>query len=151
VVIVSGILIWLVAREKSSTPAYKRKFNFWLCNIFLASCLTMFPVTAFSFVVVKALGKVDQRMIYQVYFYSWLMLSLYYIARRNLNRTNRETLLLGAIFAFAVPIANGICTNNWLWNTWMQGARDIFFIDLLWLILGALALWAYRRVRQKQA
>lgn len=150
VVIISGILIWLVAREKSSIPAYKRKFNFWLCNIFLASCLTMFPVTAFSFILVKALGKVDQNMIYQVYFYSWLVLSLYYIGRRNLNRTNRETLLLGAILAFAVPLANGICTNNWFWNTWMQGAEDIFFIDLLWLTLGALSLVAYRKIRQKQ-
>ncbi|GAA4807407.1 PepSY-associated TM helix domain-containing protein [Olivibacter ginsenosidimutans] len=149
VVIVSGILIWLVARDKPNVPAHKRKFNFWLANIFLAACLTMFPVTAFTFVVVKILGNADRSVIYHVYFYSWLLLSLYYIIRKNLNRTNRETLLLGTLLAFAVPVVNGFFANNWFWNAWRLGATDIFFIDLFWLILGVLGVISYQKVRKR--
>jgi len=150
VVIASGIMIWLVARDKNSVARHKRKFNFWLSNIFLAVCLTMFPVTAFSFILIKVIGKTDQTLIYQVYFYSWLVLSLYYIGRRTLKRTNRETLLLGAVLSAGVPLANGICANNWLWYTWASGATDIFFIDLFWLVLAALAALAYVKIKKHQ-
>lgn len=149
VVIISGILIWLVARDKSNVASYKRKFNFWLSNIFLAICLTMFPVTAFSFIVIKVIGKVDQSLIYQIYFYSWLVLATYYIARKNLKRTNTETLFLGGILAFLIPIVNGIFSGNWIWSTWMRHATDILLIDVLWLSLGLIALTAFAKIRKR--
>src|SRR5690606_32116871 len=36
IVIISGILIWLVARDKKHIPAHKRVFNFWASNVFIA-------------------------------------------------------------------------------------------------------------------
>ena len=151
VVIISGILIWLVARDKSSVASYKRKFNFWLSNVFLAICLTMFPVTAFSFILIKFIGNVNQTLIYQIYFCSWLVISLYYILRRNLRRTNTETLLLGGILALLVPVVNGVFSGNWLWNTWARHATDILLIDLLWISLGLVALIAFARIKKYQA
>lgn len=39
-VIITGILIWLVARDKKHVAENKRKFNAWLGWVFLAICLT---------------------------------------------------------------------------------------------------------------
>ncbi len=139
-VITSGILIWLVARDKNNVLPRKRKFNFWLANIFMAVCLAMLPVTAITFIAIKVGTHVDQRFIYRVYFYSWLILASYYILRRNINRTNRETLLLGSILAFCVPIANGLVSNNWIWYTIVNRQTDIFVVDFLWLIIGCAGL-----------
>ncbi|WP_134089236.1 PepSY domain-containing protein [Olivibacter sp. XZL3] len=151
IVIISGILIWLVARDKNSVANHKRKFNFWLSNIFLAVCLTMLPVTAFSFILIKALDNVNQTVIYQIYFYSWLVLALYYIVRKNLRRTNGETLLLGGVLALLVPVANGFFAGNWIWSTWSRRATDIFLVDLLWLALGLAALFAFVKIKKRNS
>lgn len=146
-VITSGILIWLVARDKNNVLPRKRKFNFWTANVFMSICLTMLPVTAITFIAIKVSPNVDQDFIYHVFFYSWLLFSLYYIIRKNINRTNRETLLLGGFLAFCVPVANGIMTGNWLWNTMISRSTDIFVIDLLWLLIAIVAMIAYFKSR----
>ncbi len=148
VVILSGVLIWLVARDKKNVPDYKRKANFWIANIFLAICLTMFPVTALSFIVVKLSPVVNQTFIYQVYFYSWLLFSTYYVVRRNLHKTNRECLLSGSILSLLVPMANGFATGNWFWGNWLAGAEDLFFVDIFFIVLSITGFYAYLRVRK---
>ncbi|MGO1787959.1 MAG: PepSY-associated TM helix domain-containing protein [Sphingobacterium sp.] len=144
-VMISGILIWLVARDKPKTPVHKRKFNFWAANVFTAGCLTMLPVTALTFIAVKFNPTGGQSYIYQVYFYSWLILGLYYLIRRSIARTNRETLLSGALLSFLVPIAQGVVTGNWMWYSLTSGQIDIFIVDLLWLIIALVAFLAYRK------
>lgn len=146
-VIISGILIWLVARDKNNIPKRKRIFNFWAANVFMAACLTMFPVTAMTFIAVKLAAKVDQPFIFHVYFYSWLALGVFYIIRRNIGKTNLETLLLGSILSLAVPIVNGIKTGNWIWVTYRSGAKDILLVDLLWLSLGIIGLLIFKKMR----
>lgn len=146
VVIISGIMIWLVARDKVSTLAYKRRFNFWASNVFLASCLSMLPVTAFTFIMLKTLSHVDQSVIYNVYFYSWLALGVYFIIRKDLPLMNRQTLLLSAALCLGVPVANGVATGLWMWNTFQQGAFDIFFVDALFLLLSAACAFSYLKI-----
>lgn len=147
-VIISGILIWLVARDKNNVIPRKRKFNFWAANVFTAICLSMLPVTAITFIAIKVNPDVDQDFIYRVYFYSWLVCSLYYIIRRSIRRTNRETLLIGSILAFIIPLTNGLVTHNWLWKTFSSGQRDLFIVDFLWLLIGVIGLLAYRKTRK---
>jgi len=149
VVITSGIMIWLVARDKTNIPVHKRRFNFWASNVFLAACLSMLPVTAFTFVMLKTLPHIDQAVIYRVYFYSWLILGLYFIFRKDLPLMNRQSLLLSAISCFAVPLANGFSSGLWIWNTWKQGAFDILFIDLLFLVLAGICALAYQKVKNQ--
>src|SRR5690606_6978361 len=147
-VILSGIMIWLVARDKPNIPVYKRRFNFWAANVFLAICLAMLPVTAFTLIMVKMLNKVDQSVIYSVYFYSWLVLSVYLVVLRNLTRINKHTLLLSVVLCFLVPLANGLSTGQWLWNTFAVRAYDIFFIDLLFMMFGLGCAFAYYKVKK---
>ena len=150
VVIISGILIWLVARDKKNVPDRKRKFNLWLANIFLAICLTMFPVTALTFIAVKVHSAADMSFIYSTFFYSWLVLSVYYIIRKNLNRTNQETLILGSLFSLAIPFANGICTGNWIWKTFSTGATDIMIIDILSLAIAVVGFISFYKIKERQ-
>lgn len=150
VVIISGILVWLVARDKNNIPAYKRKFNLWLANIFLAICLSMFPVTGLSLIAVKLNPASDQHFIYQFYFYSWLLLSSYYIIRKDYTRTNRETLFLGSLFSLLIPVVNGLYTGSWIWKTYQQGATDILIFDLFSLILGIAGMFAFIKIRGRE-
>lgn len=145
-VIISGIMIWLVARDKVATELRKRRFNFWASNFFLAACLSMLPVTAFTFIMVKMLDHVNQSVIYKTYFYSWLVLGVYLMILRSLPRMNRHTLLLSAVLCLGVPVANGVATGLWIWNTWQQGAFDVFFFDVLFLVLAGSCAYAYTRV-----
>lgn len=147
-VIISGILIWLVARDKNNVIPRKRKFNFWAANVFTAICLSMLPVTAITFIAIKVYPDANQDFIYRVYFYSWLVCSLYYIIRRSIRRTNQETLLIGSILAFIIPVTNGLVTHNWLWKTFSSGQRDLFIVDFLWLLIGIVGLLAYRKTRK---
>src|SRR5690606_9539784 len=83
----------------------------------------------------------------QVYFWTWLLFSSYYIFRRNINRTNRETLLMGSTLAFIVPIVNGIVSKNWVWNNLFDGNIDLFSIDFLWLCIGLVGICIYRKIK----
>ncbi|WP_025146458.1 PepSY-associated TM helix domain-containing protein [Pedobacter jeongneungensis] len=147
-VIISGILIWLVARDKKNVPKHKRVFNFWTANIFMASSLSMLPVTALTMISLLFIEKPNQSDIYHVYFYSWLILSVYFIARKNLTITNHQTLILSAVLCFLLPLADGFKRNNWLWTTFAEGRYDILFIDLLFLILAMLSIVVLIKMKQ---
>ncbi|PVH25760.1 PepSY-associated TM helix domain-containing protein [Sphingobacterium corticibacter] len=148
-VIISGIMIWLVARNKNNVPLYKRRFNFWASNVFLSACLAMLPVTAFTFIMLKFLPTINQEVVYRVYFYSWLVLSIYLIALRNPSRVNLHTLILSAITCLLVPLANGFTTGLWLWKTKQMGADGIFLIDMLFLLLGIASIIASWKVNKQ--
>lgn len=115
-------------------------------NYIDAACLSMLPVTAFTFIMVKLLDHVDQSVIYKTYFYSWLVLGIYLMILRNLPRMNRHTLLLSAVLCLGVPITKGISTGLWIWNAWGEGAFDIFFIDALFFVRAGSCAYAYTRV-----
>lgn len=136
-VIISGVMIWLVARDKKSVSPAKRKFNAWLVWFYLAGCLSMYPVTALTFVMVK-IGLQDPGMdrvsfIFQTYFWSWLLLTLVFTFLKNNALTNKWTLILGGAMGLMVPLANGLVTGNWLWISWANDFSDILLIDAFWL------------------
>lgn len=154
VVIISGVLIWLVARDKKNIPVKKRKFNEWMVNIYLAVCLSMFPVTAASFIAVKLHPYGGTGFIYPFYFWSWLVLTLALILRKNIYKTNRDCMLLGAVIGIIIPIVNGVVTKHWLWDNYRLQYYDILLVDLFWLLLstGAFICWVLivRKQRKKQ-
>jgi len=143
-VIISGVMIWLVARDKKHVPEKQRKFNAWVVWIYLAVCLSLFPVTAFTFLMVKVFLTefTPERLnhIYQIFFYSWLILSVFFTLKRDNYFTNKYTLICGAVLGFMVPLANGWTSGNWLWVSLSAGHYQVFFIDVFWLSLSVVAL-----------
>ncbi|MEQ9302495.1 MAG: PepSY-associated TM helix domain-containing protein [Marinoscillum sp.] len=150
-VILSGVLIWVEARNKKSNTAWKRKSNQWIGHIFLAIAMSMYPVTALAFNVVKLSGDYSiatpHVWIYQIYFISWLLLSVLFAIRRDNFFTTRYTLLIGSVLGFLVPLVNGLVSANWLWITYVNGKTQIFVVDFFWLITSAIALMIFLKMR----
>lgn len=157
-VILSGVLIWQVARDRKGVTQAKRTFNKWLVHVYVAVCLSLYPITAASFVAIKLFGDdfgdMRRTFLYNVFFYGWLALSVWFIAMRNNEFTNRMSLWLGAIIGLLVPIANGMETGNWVWVSRSKGYSQIFVVDLFWILMSLTAFAVlYRRntIKKKSA
>ncbi|WP_434037518.1 PepSY-associated TM helix domain-containing protein [Formosa sp. 4Alg 33] len=152
-VIISGVLIWLVARDKSNVPVYKQKFNSWLVHIYMAICLSIYPITALIFIVVKCFGDDFEGgkkvLIYNVFFYGWLALSTIFIIKKDNYFTNKTSLILGSVLGFFVPVANGFVSGNWFWVTWQKGYTQIFVMDIFWILLSLTALAVVFKLKKK--
>lgn len=149
IVINSGVMIWLVARDKNNIPARKRIVNFWTANVYISVSLSMLPATACCMTALLFLKKPGQTDIYHWYFYPWLALSVYFLIRKNLGLVNRQSLLLSAITCFLVPLLDGIVRGNWFWDTYTRKAYDILFVDVLLLCLSVLSGIVLRKMAHK--
>jgi hypothetical protein len=119
-------------------------------HIYMGICLSLFPITALFFLVIKLLPAhhMDQRMtlLYMGFFGLWLLASIFYRYKRDNYFTNRSTLLLGSILGFCIPLANGIVSGQWLWKTY--GTQyEICLVDALWLGLATVGLFAYFKIK----
>ena len=120
-------------------------------HIYLAICLSLYPVTALFFLVVKLLPEAYQTqkmsILYTWFFAVWLLTTIYFRYKRNNYFTNKATLLVGAILGFLIPLISGIISNNWIWNTYKAKQFDILTIDLLWLGISIVALYIYFKIQ----
>ncbi|MEM0575847.1 PepSY-associated TM helix domain-containing protein [Flavobacterium polysaccharolyticum] len=146
-VIISGVKIWLVARDKKGVPENKRRFNRRVVRIYLAICLSMYPITALTFIVCKLFYPLGQSGIYITYFVGWLLLAVLFIVKRNDAFTNKYCLLSGSILGFLVPIANGIVTGKWFWTTY-NNEFQLFFVDVFWIILASISLYVALKLKK---
>lgn len=150
IVIISGVMIWLVARKKKHIPEKKRRFNEWLANIYLSASISMYPVTAAAFIAVKLNPEGGQGFIYSFYFWVWLAVTALLVIRKNNYKTTRDCLLLGSLLGLAVPIINGWVTGNWIWVSWAHGYFDLLLIDLLWAVMSVTTLVTWVLLLRKQ-
>lgn len=151
-VIISGVMIWLVARDKKNIPEKKRRFNERVVRFYLAICLSMFPVTALTFNIAKIFHPLGQDNLYAVYFISWLVLTVFFILKKNNGFTNWFCLFSGSILGFLVPISNGITTGNWFWISCDKNQFQLFFVDVFWIFLSSITLYAsYKISKSKKA
>lgn len=153
-VILSGVMIWFVARDKKSTSEKKRKMNKWVANSYLSICLSMLPTVAFTFTIIKVFGHDipdDDRkdFIYKLFFYSWLAASLFFIWKGNNQFTNKANLLLLAVLALSVPIADGFISGKWLWDSYLSGEIQIFAVNIFWLLISIASVYTYIRLKTK--
>ncbi len=156
-VIITGVLIWVEARNKKSVALQQRLFTAKVGHIYMAICLSLLPVTALAFLFVKfSHGHFQdkQTAIYYFYFITWLLLTIFFRLKKSNYYTNKASLLLGAIFGYLIPISNGIVSGNWFWKTFSNGQFDILFIDVLWLVIATLCLIFFVKIKpavQKQS
>lgn len=149
-VIISGVMIWLVARQKNNLPEKKRRFNAAVVRIYLAICLSMYPITALTFIVTKILYPLNQNNLFLVYFGGWLVLTIFFILKKNDAFTNKFCLISGSILGFLIPVTNGIVTGNWFWHSFMHNQIQVFFIDVFWIVLASLTLYVAYHLNQKK-
>jgi hypothetical protein len=151
-VIISGVMIWLVARQKNNLPEKKRHFNAAVVRIYLAICLSMYPITALAFIGSKIFYPLSQSNLFRLYFGGWLLLTIFFIIKKNDAFTNRFCLISGSILGFLIPITNGIVSGQWFWTSFMENKIQIFFIDVFWIVLASITLYtAYHLKPTKEA
>lgn len=152
-VIISGVLIWLEARNKKNISAAKQLYNRRVGHVYLAICLSMFPITALSFIASKLIPRdLDasrQTILYVVFFVGWLLLTIYFKSKRDNYITNKYSLLWGSILGLLIPIVNGLVSGNWFWKTFANNQLDVFAIDAFWLVLASVALAVYFKIERK--
>ncbi|MCL7752706.1 PepSY-associated TM helix domain-containing protein [Polaribacter sp. Z022] len=150
-VIITGVLIYIEARNKKSMTLKQRLYTTKVGHFYLAICLSMFPITALSFLLVKLLPEsyMNQRMdiLYFFFFTTWFIATLYFRYKRDNYFTNKTTLLSGAILGILIPIVNGIVSNNWIWNTYKNNQIEIFSVDILWIFLSTTAFLVYLKIK----
>lgn len=151
-VIITGVLIWLEARDKKNLDPRQRRFNHRVGHIYLAICLSIFPVTGLSLLFGKFIGSDVDRftILYIVFFGSWLLSSLFFSWKKDNYLTNKWTLLTGAVLFLLVPVSSGLLSGNWLWSSFALGQYELFIVDLIGLGLGALALFTLAKLKRKR-
>lgn len=141
-VIISGVMIWLVAREKKAY-AHKAKFNRNVGAIYLGACLGLYPAVALFFCLVKILPlDVDGRfeMMSNIFFLFWLAYTIYAFVIKNNFKINQHAMFLAGALGIMIPVLNGMQTGIWFWRALPMGYTDTFLIDASWLFLGLITL-----------
>lgn len=149
-VIITGVLIWIEARNKKSMTIRQRLYTAKVGHIYLSICLSMLPVTALAFLFVKLTNGYytdKQTSIYYFYFITWLIFIAFYRFKRDNYYTNKTSLLLGTILGFLIPISNGVITGNWVWKTYINHQFEILCIDLLWTFIALFSLLFYFKIK----
>jgi uncharacterized iron-regulated membrane protein len=149
-VIISGVMIWLVARDKKHISESKRRFNRILVRLYLAVCLGLYPLTALTFIAVKIQGSSGMDFLYPFYFWGWLALTVFFMWKRDNAFTTRFTLFWGSVLAVLVPVTNGIWSGNWLWKTFTARQLDLFTVDALWLGLALTGFFIHYHIVKKE-
>ncbi|ULC59008.1 PepSY domain-containing protein [Flaviramulus sp. BrNp1-15] len=149
-VIISGVMIWLTARDKKNIPEKKRRFNEGVVRIYLAICLSMYPITAASFIAVKVFQPANQSFVYNFYFIGWLLLTVLFILKKDNYFTNKMCLVLGSVFGFLIPITNGLTTGNWIWKSFLNQETQLFFVDAFWIVLASLTLYVSFKLKKNE-
>ncbi|OIV42653.1 PepSY-associated TM helix domain-containing protein [Flavobacterium johnsoniae] len=149
-VIISGVMIWLVARQKNNLPEKKRRFNAAVVRIYLAICLSMYPITALAFIGTKIFYPLSQSNLFSLYFGGWLLLTIFFIIKKNDAFTNKFCLISGSILGFLIPVTNGIVSGDWFWTSFMENKIQIFFIDVFWIVLESITLYTAYHLKPKK-
>ncbi|MEM9859704.1 MAG: PepSY-associated TM helix domain-containing protein [Bacteroidota bacterium] len=143
-VIISGVMVWLTAREKK-TYNHKAKFNRNVGAIYLGTCLGLYPAIALFFCLVKVFPmEIDHRfgIMSNIFFLFWLAFTIYAYFLKSPFKINKHALILASVLGFLVPVLNGLQSGLWLWKSWGMGYIDSFFIDASWLAMSIISFWA---------
>lgn len=143
IVIVSGVMIWLKARDKKKYLA-KQKFNNNVGAIYLGACLGLYPAIALLFILTKTLPtEMASRftVISWLFLVFWIGYTLYSYRIKNYFTINRNALLLAGIMGMLIPFFNGFHSSLWFWKSLALGYPDSFYVDVTWLVCGSITFW----------
>jgi uncharacterized iron-regulated membrane protein len=154
-VIISGVLIWLEARNKKNISPKKKLYNLTVGHIYLAISLSLYPIIAFSLLFAKLLPRSydndRQSILYTVFFLVWLLLSVFFTYKRDNYFTTKNTLLFGGILGIFIPFVNGFSSGNWIWVTFVEKQNAILFVDIFWICLSLISCMIVFKMERKES
>ncbi len=152
-VIITGVLIWLEARNKKNISEKRRKYNNGVGLVYLSICLSMLPVTAATFILSKLLPETANResVLNYSFFFGWLGVSILLYFLKNNYLINKYTLLIGGILGLSIPILNGIVSKTWFWSNYANGEYGVFSVDVIWLLIGLVSVWVFTKLKPRNS
>ncbi|NGP90107.1 PepSY-associated TM helix domain-containing protein [Fodinibius halophilus] len=150
--IISGVLIWQVARDKRQYSDKQKRFHHRVTKLNLTACLSLFPAIALLFIANKAVPiDYDGRgvLVKQIFFLSWVVLAAVGWKWDSYADITKKYFLTGSVLSFVIPGLNGLVTGDWFWLCWDMMA-GVATIDLLWLLTGIVALFAVSQISIKK-
>jgi len=150
-VIITGVLIWLKARDKKTNSKKQKRFVRRVGAWYMGICLGIFPAIALLFVLAKTVPSIPNkdRLISTVFFSFWAIFIIYSLVVKNTFKINKMALITAGVFGIAIPIVNGITTQNWLWLSFKNGYYNMMVVDIFWFFTGALSLIIAIKLKQK--
>ena len=142
-VIISGILIWQTARNNKRYSPKQKMFHHRVTKVYLAICLSMFPAFGIIYAAEKLVPLDWQNrvvIINQVFFGSWLILTLIGCFWNSYTKQNQRYMMLGGLFFLALPFINGFTTKLWPWHAWTS-FPEVALIDITWFMMGLSAIF----------
>ncbi|MEM8887938.1 MAG: PepSY-associated TM helix domain-containing protein [Bacteroidota bacterium] len=141
-VIMSGVMIWLTARDKKMYE-HKAKFNRNVGAIYTGASLGLFPAIALFFCMVKIFPlEMADRYDYMttIFFSFWLAYIIYGYFVKSTYTINKHALYLAGGMGILIPILNGMQSGLWLWKSAQMGYIDSLLIDVSWLVMGIVSI-----------
>lgn len=152
VMIASGLVMWLVAREKErqklgTTPKGHRLVE--RLNVAAIAGL-MCAVAGFFWANRLVPATQANRAEWEIngFFIVWGVCLIHAILRPHLAAW-RDQLLLAALGLISLPLLNGLSGGNFIWQNLQQGQFAVVGFDLTALALGLSLLYAARQVQLK--
>lgn len=154
-IIISGILLWKEARNKKIYTEKERRFNHQVTIAHLAVCFGLFPAIPVLFcaeLLVPYSGGEHVFLVRTGFFVSWFLFIIIGLFLKTEIRQVRFYLLLTAIGAVMVPVANGLKTGDWFWVSYTEKIPTVGNIDLCWLIAGVIcSVFLYLSYQRKNS
>tara|TARA_B100000809_G_scaffold266537_1_gene329743 strand:- start:4742 stop:6346 length:1605 start_codon:yes stop_codon:yes gene_type:complete len=141
-VIISGVLVWLEARENKKYAA-KANFNRNVGAIYMGICMGLYPAIALFFCLVKILPSITKKefsISSSIFFLFWLAFIIYSFFIKSPYKINKKALLFAGILGVLIPLLNGFQSGIWFFNAFQKGYVNSFFVDIIWLIVGIITL-----------
>ena len=148
-VILSGVMIWLTAREKKMYE-HRKKFNRNVGAIYLGATLGLYPAVALFFCLTKIFPlNIDDRFstMTTVFFGFWLAYIVYAFVIKNTFKINKHAMILAGVMGLLIPLLNGLQSGLWFWRSLAAGYTDSFFVDVAWLVMGIVTLLSASKFR----
>jgi hypothetical protein len=103
-----------------------------------------------TFIAAKVFYPLSQSNLFTLYFGGWLLLTIFFIIKKNDDFTNKFCLISGSILGFLIPIANGIVSGDWFWNSFIENHIQVFVIDVFWIVLASISLYVAYHLKTKK-
>ena len=149
--IISGLMIWIKAREKKAFEKDK-KINERIGRFSIGACVGLFPSLALLFVLVKVMpAEMANGFLVVTYIFAafWGAYIIYSMWIKDYWKMTRHSFWIAGALGILIPVFNGLQSDLWLWELLKKGLIDSFFIDFSWLIMGIISMLIAYYVKPK--
>lgn len=149
--IATGLVLWSVKRAPQQQKLGYKPFGHRFVEVMNIAAVVGLPLAVAAYFYanrfIPATLEMRSDLEIRTFFIVWLI-SLIYAACRPARQAWQELLCLTGILFLCIPILNAVTGGRPLWNSMYHGQWVVASFDLIALILGALLMYAFIKVKR---